>query len=246
MDFEELYQAHRGTVRHEVLKWGTFPRDRADVEQDAWMRITQVWETAPWETAENPQQYLRAVVRNHARKALAHHFGLHYEGGEVAHTARNRAMMGLRLAGLYQEDDPGYAPPTASSAEMDYFERSRLPRFWAEVGRLPEKQRDCITLRYDHEMLPQQIADKLGMTANSVGWHITSGVKALRERLNPGQDSYPSARLPLPKDDSTMCRGEIPHVFDENNLPQYHGGKRTCPRCRAIRDKRYYEKKRAL
>jgi RNA polymerase sigma-70 factor (sigma-E family) len=48
---------------------------------------------------------------------------------------------------------------------------------------LPHRQRDCLVLRYYHELGIEAIADTLGVSANSVKTHLRRGMEALERRL---------------------------------------------------------------
>ena len=48
---------------------------------------------------------------------------------------------------------------------------------------LPHRQRDCIVLRYHFEAGIAEIAETLGISANSVKTHLTRGLAALERRL---------------------------------------------------------------
>jgi len=64
--------------------------------------------------------------------------------------------------------------------EPDPFLRRRLRSL---VLRLPPKQRIVITMRYQEELEPAEIAEILGMPANTVKSHLRRGLAALREWL---------------------------------------------------------------
>ena len=48
---------------------------------------------------------------------------------------------------------------------------------------LPGRQRDCLVLRYYHELGIEEIASTLGLSANSVKTHLRRGLAALERRL---------------------------------------------------------------
>ena len=53
------------------------------------------------------------------------------------------------------------------------------------VRSLPRRQRDCITLRYYLELGIDEIADTLGVSANSVKTHLRRGLANLATNLGP-------------------------------------------------------------
>ena len=48
---------------------------------------------------------------------------------------------------------------------------------------LPGRQRDCLVLRYYHELGIEEIASTLGLSANSVKTHLGRGLAALETSL---------------------------------------------------------------
>jgi RNA polymerase sigma-70 factor (sigma-E family) len=48
---------------------------------------------------------------------------------------------------------------------------------------LPRRQRDCLVLRYYLELSPPEIAETLGLSANSVKTHLQRGLRALERTL---------------------------------------------------------------
>jgi RNA polymerase sigma factor (sigma-70 family) len=54
---------------------------------------------------------------------------------------------------------------------------------------LPHRQRDCLVLRYYHELGIEAIADTLGVSANSVKTHLRRGMEALERRLAVAEDA---------------------------------------------------------
>jgi RNA polymerase sigma factor (sigma-70 family) len=54
---------------------------------------------------------------------------------------------------------------------------------WAEVDRLPERQRSAMYLRYRADLSHEEIGQVLGITASAVRSHVTQAMSALRRRL---------------------------------------------------------------
>lgn len=54
---------------------------------------------------------------------------------------------------------------------------------WAEVDRLPERQRQVIYLRYRSDLAFEEIGHTLGITASAARSHATQAMAKLRERL---------------------------------------------------------------
>ena len=52
---------------------------------------------------------------------------------------------------------------------------------------LPHRQRDCLVLRYYHELGLDDIAATLGVSPNSVKTHLRRGLVAMERRLASGE-----------------------------------------------------------
>lgn len=57
---------------------------------------------------------------------------------------------------------------------------------WAEVQRLPPRQRAAVVLRYYEDLTIEQTADVLGCTAGTVKSQVSVALKRLRESLGTG------------------------------------------------------------
>jgi RNA polymerase sigma factor (sigma-70 family) len=53
---------------------------------------------------------------------------------------------------------------------------------------ISHRQRDCLVLRYYHELGIEEIASTLGLSPNSVKTHLRRGLAALGQRLAPAGD----------------------------------------------------------
>lgn len=56
---------------------------------------------------------------------------------------------------------------------------------WAEVDRLPQRQRQVVYLRYRSDLRYEEIAQVLGISASAARAHATQAVARLRARLAP-------------------------------------------------------------
>lgn len=72
------------------------------------------------------------------------------------------------------------SPSYVSARETDPFLRRRLRMLMLQ---LPPKQRIAITMRYQEDLEPAEIAEILGMPANTVKSHLRRGLAALRQWL---------------------------------------------------------------
>ncbi len=71
-----------------------------------------------------------------------------------------------------------FIPPPAEV--LDHY---RDPGVARALARLPERQRDCLALRYGQDQKLTDIAELLGITEGSVKQHIARGLATLRTRL---------------------------------------------------------------
>lgn len=153
-DLERLFRAHAtALLRLAVVLTG----DQALAEelvQEAFVRLHRA-RSAPASGAE--LAYLRRTVIN-----LSHGHHRHLR------VVRRRSV------------DP---PPDARAAEVDAVRREGQREVAAAVRALPDRQRDCIVLRFYAELSDTEIADVLGISAGSVKTHLHRARAALAERL---------------------------------------------------------------
>jgi len=71
-----------------------------------------------------------------------------------------------------------FIPPPAEV--IDHYRDPDLAR---ALARLPNRQRDCLALRYGQDKKLTDIAEVLGITEGSVKQHIARGLATLRKRL---------------------------------------------------------------
>lgn len=95
----------------------------------------------------------------------------------VYRIAMDRHRLRTRLAALAQrlEARAVDAPPDASD---------RIT-VWAEVDRLPQRQRQVLYLRYRADLSFDEIGHAMGITASAARSHATQALARLRSRLGP-------------------------------------------------------------
>ena len=159
----ELYAAHwTGLVR---LAWLLLRDDLAaeEVVQDAFIAVHRRWESL--RSHDSAAAYLRRAVVNGARSGLRH------RGVEERYLTREQAEPG------------GPARRTEASAESRALEAEATSSMVAALGRLPQRQREVLTMRYYLDLSEAEIADALGISAGSVKAHAHRGLAALRDRV---------------------------------------------------------------
>lgn len=159
----DLYAAHwAGLVR---LAWLLLRDDLAaeEVVQDAFIAVHRRWDGLRDHQAAGA--YLRRSVVNGARSALRH------RGVEQRYLSR-------------QQDEPtGHDRRTEASAEDRALQSEATSSMIGALGRLPQRQREVLTMRYYLDLSEAEIADALGISPGSVKAHAHRGLATLRDRM---------------------------------------------------------------
>jgi RNA polymerase sigma-70 factor (sigma-E family) len=155
-ELADLYRAHyRPLVRLAALLLDDVPAAE-EVVQDAFVQLHREWARVNDE-AKRPA-YLRSIVMNGARSR-----------------ARRRAT-GRRL-----EVVP--AARFDESAETSALQHENRREVLAALRALPDRQRECLMLRYYLDLHEAEIAATLGISAGSVKTHTHRGIAALERAL---------------------------------------------------------------
>ncbi|KRF24544.1 hypothetical protein ASG95_08440 [Phycicoccus sp. Soil803] len=160
----ELYAAHwTGLVR---LAWLLLRDDLAaeEVVQDAFIAVHRRWDTIRDHQAASA--YLRRAVVNGARSGLRH------RGVEERYVTREQ-----------QGGPTAYTRHTEASAEDHALQSESTTTMIGALGRLPQRQREVLTMRYYLDLSEAEIADALGISAGSVKAHAHRGLATLRDRM---------------------------------------------------------------
>lgn len=96
--------------------------------------------------------------------------------------AFNLARSGFRRQAVADRYRPEEQRPCASPEET-YVLREDQRAVVAALGRLSEKQRACLVLRYYDDLSEREIASILGLSPNSVKTHVRRGMDALSRIL---------------------------------------------------------------
>lgn len=127
-----------------------------DLAQDALIAAYRRWDEVS--QMDDPAAWVRRVVANRA----------------VSHV-RRRVSEAKGMARLSSER-PTPEPPLSAETEA----------IWAEVRRLPRRQRQVIALRYYGELSLSEVADVLGCSKESVNTHLRRARATLARRLPEG------------------------------------------------------------
>lgn len=159
--FAELVREHQAMV-YSLARY--FLRDAAiaeDVAQEVFLHLYQ--NLASIESPKHLKFWLRKV---------AGHRCIDYARRQKARAAKSSGSLPISL------DD---APEPVSLFEMpDSMMRSTIRRL---VSTLPEKPRLVVTLRYQEDLDPTEIAEILEMPLNTVKSHLRRSLMILREKV---------------------------------------------------------------
>jgi RNA polymerase sigma-70 factor (sigma-E family) len=154
-DLRQLYEQERLSLVRLASLLLHDPADAEEVVQDAFVQAHLAW--ARLRDPAKALPYLRSAVLNGARSRLRHR--------KVVERFRPGAAA------------IGPSPETALEAGD---ERQRMI---AALRSLPDRQRECLVLRYYLDLSEAEIAATLGISAGSVKTHSHRGVAALAAKL---------------------------------------------------------------
>ena len=103
---------------------------------------------------------------------------------------RNKAISELRRAEyrIAKEELDSQAPPQLPSSipspEAFLSSREEVRALWAQIREIPEMMRKCLILRYYHDLSPDETADYLGLSVNTVKTHLKRALAYLRLGLS--------------------------------------------------------------
>jgi RNA polymerase sigma-70 factor (sigma-E family) len=153
----DLYRQHRSSL---VVLASLLLRDPADAEevvQDAFVKAHLAWGRI--RDPEKALPYLRSAVLNGARSRLRHR----------------------RVVNRAAPTRPGSSESAEAAALVG--EERRL--MVAGLRALPDRQRECLALRYYLGLSEAEIAATLAISPGSVKTHTHRGLLALAARLEP-------------------------------------------------------------
>lgn len=148
-----LYQAHAlGLIRLAVVMLGDRPAAE-DVVQEAFCGLYRRWDRLA--DTGNALPYVRSSVLNGCRSVLRH---------------RSRRQPAAGAAGGWE---------TAESAESSALLGEEHREVLAALGRLPDRQREALVLRYFLELAEPEIAQAMGISQGTVKSTVSRGLAAL-------------------------------------------------------------------
>ena len=97
--------------------------------------------------------------------------------------AMDQHRLQRRIGGIVER--LGRSDPTGDDMNRDAGDRIAV---WAEVARLPQRQRHVLYLRYRADLTFEEIAAVMGITASAARSHATQATATLRRRLADESD----------------------------------------------------------
>lgn len=162
MAFSQLIERHYGFIFRLAWRLTGHKADAEDLAQEVCARLGQAIHSYRGGSAFTT--WLYAIVVNAARDSARR---------AARETARTnawsaQAMIEGNVAVAAEPDDPAEA-------------------LWAAVRRLPEKQREAVTLVYGEGMGHAAAADLMGCSEATVSWHVHEAKKRLRLIVAAGE-----------------------------------------------------------
>ena len=154
-DLVDLYRDYAGDLLEMLWVYVGDKATAEDLVQESFIRLHRAWPRL--DHSGSIRAYLRSIAFNLARSGF------------------RRRVVALRHR-------PHRAFP-ADSAEMDVILREDQQEVATALRTLPDRQRQCVLLRYWIELGDQEIASELGISVNSVKTHLRRGLAALEAKL---------------------------------------------------------------
>ncbi|MEA3149462.1 MAG: hypothetical protein QOD56_401 [Gammaproteobacteria bacterium] len=158
---ERLFAEHRNALQAFFYRRIKVKHDAADLVQEVYLRILRVKDA---DAIRNPEGYLYTVATN-----------LVYE----------HSVLARRYAA---PTDPDQAfvegEPSRSAGFEELFDtESRVVRLREVLAQLPPKCRATVTLKYQHGLSYQEIAERLGVSPHMVQKYLATALAHCRRRM---------------------------------------------------------------
>jgi RNA polymerase sigma-70 factor (sigma-E family) len=151
----QLFRAHYGSLLRLAVVLADDHATAEDLVQDAYVRMHRSW--GRLRDPDKALAYLRACVANGSHSRLRR----------------------LRTARRHVEP----AHPNAPSAEQVAAEHQEHADVYSALGRLSQRQREVLVLRYYGELSEAEIAAALGISTGAVKSHAHRGIAALEQAM---------------------------------------------------------------
>lgn len=155
--FSTLIERHYDFIYRIAYRWIGRKADAEDIAQTVCLRLAGAIRSFRGGSAFS--SWLYAVTVNAARD-----------------WGRRSAREAVRLDAFAAE-----APASVAPANGEAEEAAEL--LWAAVRRLPDKQREAVTLIYGEGASHARAAELMGCAENTVSWHVHEAKKRLRQMM---------------------------------------------------------------
>ncbi|MCL4641903.1 MAG: RNA polymerase sigma-70 factor [Pseudosphingobacterium sp.] len=161
--FAELYDAYWERLFLCAVRILDNEDDAEDAVQDTFVSCWKYRKSI--EHVENIQSYLLAIVRNNAVKIIRRNI-------ETRH---------------YLSSIKSFFDELAGASDEAFMAKGLEQFFESEIEKLPTKMREIFLLSRKEELSHKQIAERLGISNETVKKQIYNSLKTLREKLNKDQ-----------------------------------------------------------
>lgn len=154
--FEEFFDRERRAMVAVAYAASGSRLAAEDIAQDAFLAAYRQWERVGG--LNNPGTWVRRVVINRSVSAV-----------------RTRVVAARAVVRVGGRTDRVELDPVPAESE----------HLWAEVRRLPKRQRQVVVLRYVDQLILAEIGDVLGCSKETVNTHLRRANATLALRLGP-------------------------------------------------------------
>ena len=155
-----LYATEQDRLRRRLIGRGLSAQQAADAVQELFLRLLR----APRAELRDPSAYL-----SRAADSIA-----------IDHWRREQRS---RLLFAVEEPDALAIPDPGPSAEAPLVEQQRFADLEQELAALPPRSREVLLLHKFEELSYAEIAQRLGISRNTVMVHLANAMRLLRQRV---------------------------------------------------------------
>ena len=159
-DVRRFYFEHGEELQRYLTRRLNCAQTAADLTQEVFVRLMR---NEPAVVVQNPRAYLYRIASN----LLADHF---------RHMKREPSVVGAALWERVSDETP--------SPEMAVLSRDEVRRLEQAIDDLPPRQREILLLHKFDGLSYQAIAERLGISQNTVMVHMMRALARCRDRLS--------------------------------------------------------------
>ena len=155
---QDLYAQYGGELKRYIAKRLNSADTAADLTHEAFVRLLR---QTPAQDLENPRAYLYTIAGNLV----------------VDHLRKSRKQL------VVDGDDGQASPDEAPGPERSLLAKDELRRLKQAVDELPPRQREILLLHKFEYLSYGEIAEKLGISKNTVMVHMMRALKSCRDHM---------------------------------------------------------------